>query len=327
MSAVMRNFRRYQLRKASTEAVAREVFNTIPLVLKPSEKWILKRLARRLDACAQTQIIRLVNVPGEPTKLLTGNKRACRIRALCMQCEYKRALTESSEVAALLPFVWQIEPQARALFLTTTTRNRPLTDQDLSAMLRDHVAGIRRLFDLKRVRDVTLGHYTAIEIAIREHNGKKFAGVHAHSMLIVKESVYFDGDRSAIPQSEWRDLWRAAAKLSYPPIVDVRVARAPDGSTGLASAQHVARELVKYLVKVQSLFPKRAGRIEADPEVALAIIRCLRRQRLRRFDRIFMEAKKLKKAEIKRKAAANAEAWDAEKEADFYRNIFEEPQS
>ena len=49
MSAVMRNFRRYQLRKASTEAVAREVLNTIPLVLKPSEKWILKRLARRLD--------------------------------------------------------------------------------------------------------------------------------------------------------------------------------------------------------------------------------------------------------------------------------------
>jgi hypothetical protein len=324
MSSVMRNFHRFQLRKASTEASVKAMRQAWPLAANTAEERLFKSIARRLDACVQTQYFRLINKPGEPTRLLAGNNRACHIRALCMPCEYQRAKKTCASVAALLPYVWKIDPDARAIFLTLSTKNRPLTDSDLKGMLRDHIAGIRRLFDLKCIHDVTLGHYTAVEIAIREHKGEKFAGVHSHSMIIVNGPAYFAGNVPALSQPRWRDLWRAAAKLPYAPIVDVRVARSYDGSTALASAQHAARELIKYLIKVQNLFTKRGDRIEADPAVAATIVRCLRRQRLMRFDRIFMEAKKLKKIDIKQRAAANAEAWSASEESEFFRNIFKE---
>lgn len=308
MSVITRNFHRYQMRKKSTEAAAAAVRKAIALAETPAEERLLANMSRRVDGCAQSQIIRLVNVPGEPTQLITGNKRACRIRALCMQCEHQRAKKAAASFAALLPYIWEIDPDARAIFLTLTTRNRPLTDRDLKNMLRDHVAGVRRLFDLKGVRDITLGHWTSIEIAVREHYGRKYAGVHSHSMIIVHGPAYFANNVPALSQPAWRDLWRAAAKLDYAPIVDVRAARARDGTTGLTSAQHVARELSKYLVKVQSLFTRRGEQIEADPAVALMIIRCLRRQRLMRFDRIFMEAKKLRNKDMQAQAKANAEA-------------------
>jgi plasmid rolling circle replication initiator protein Rep len=248
----------------------------------------------KIYRCATNIKIYLNTTPQHGTRLYVSNDRSCKSRLLCPFCQHLHAIKNSSALAALFPVIWEICPTAQALFLGLGTKNRDFTDVGLSGMYEDHVAGLDAFFKLPRVRDMILGQFTAIEVAVRKHNGIYYAGVHSHSIPIVDRTKYFASGTYAISQPEWANLWREACKLDYHPVVDIRLAKDKGGGTTPGALRSAAVEAAKYAVK--PFFEHDSGTISVNADIALTIARVLKGKRLHRYDRIYTQAKSILRA-------------------------------
>ena len=75
---------------------------------------------------------------------------------------------------------------------------------------------------------------------------------HFHVLLLVKPSYF---TRDYIKQLKWQQEWMDAARLDYPPIVDVRSAKTSSGN-GMSSedaAKGAVLEAAKYAAKATAL--------------------------------------------------------------------------
>lgn len=289
-----RSLKRYLLRKASTQAVAEALKRGALDQPIGTVRHKLLRQASRLAACSITQYARITSKPDEGIRLRTSNKRACRHR-MCPQESAVNARAQVKYLEAVFDEAWRISPGARPLFLTLTIKNVAI-DQ-VGKAFRDHDAAVKRFFAMARIQRAILGHYTAFEVAIRGSRTAPEAGVHSHSILLVEPGAL--RDHRYIRQAEYVQLFQAAARISYKPVVDIRAAKSKTGTTDREAVHDAIPELIKYVVKSKGFFHHQAGgRIEVDPRVAVALALGLHRRRVARYDRIFQQAMK----RLKRKA-------------------------
>jgi plasmid rolling circle replication initiator protein Rep len=221
---------------------------------------------------------------------MSRNNRACANR-LCVSCESKRANELAQDTAELFDYIWQLNPSARVLMLTLTSRNRPL-DQT-RAMLLDHQKALKAFWSYQRLTTATLGHFTNIEIDFEKKKGVITAHVHSHSLPVVEAGAL--SDQRYIRQAEYVALWQRALQVSYKPIVDIRAIKNRDGhSTDPVTIRGAVREVCKYCLDTHGFIEHENGHLRVEPKVAVAFALAVHRRRLTSMDRIFLAAKKLR---------------------------------
>jgi plasmid rolling circle replication initiator protein Rep len=165
----------------------------------------------------------------------------CRERH-CPICQSARARKLHREFAAVLPAIMEQVSGGVFLFLTLTVRNCPI--EELRATLADMGKAWKRLL-LKPEFRIVKGWIRGTEVT-RALDGQ--AHPHFHALLLVPPSYF---SKYYIKQEKWVELWQAAARLNYPPSVDIRRVKTAKG--GIEEAVKAAT----YSVKPSDL--------EADP--------------------------------------------------------------
>lgn len=186
----------------------------------------------------------------------------CRVR-FCPVCQWRRSLMWKARFYKSLPDLVAAVPGGRWLFLTLTVQNCAVGD--LRARLGELSKAWGRLVKMTVFKDVE-GWVRTVEVT-RGRDGS--AHPHYHVLLLVKSTYFKPGHY--ITQAQWGDAWKAAARLPYDPIIDVRAVRSK-GATGSTSAVSGAiAETLKYAVKPSDM--------EADAEWFFELTRQLHRLR------------------------------------------------
>ena len=289
MLAPQRDVTRFEMRRESSEAVAKALLIGAQLHLPPGraqERFV--RQAKRMGLCTQHAFAAVTSFPEEGTQMRFSSPRACGHR-LCLLDQAIAARKSVKHIRNLVDVIWEKHPDARAMMLTTTTRNRPI--EQVGQMWRDQTDAIKRLFKTPRMMAANLGHFTALEVAVRGTERAPQAGVHSHSLVIIEAGAL--SDRRYIPQKHYVRMFREAARLAYTPIVDIRLVRSETGATDKDAVKAACIEIAKYICKPTGLINWRSdGTFDVNPRVALALARGLFRRRPYIYDRCFKEAAK-----------------------------------
>lgn len=289
-SPVMKRLLRVVLARSSSAAVARAL-QIAATHVSGQKRARLSTLARRVQACAASAHVKVVTPKGEPSDVSYLNKRSCR-SAVCMLCSRRRAARQRYEARRLLQHVREQHPDAPLVFLTLTSANMPIAQ--IERMFVAHEAALTRFWRHKAITRAVLGHLTSLEIAVRGTKASPEAGVHSHSILVMRPD-YFDFAANKdiyLKQARIVELWQHALRVSYKPICDVRRLRGPDGATDPAAMAGAVREALKYAIAPHKLFERDAFGITAQADVIGPLALALYRRRLVRFAGVFAEAKK-----------------------------------
>lgn len=190
--------------------------------------------AQRVRHCADTLWFRR----HEDGTLRLDSAQFCRVR-LCPVCQWRRSLKMYGQLHQVVKYLAQqrhaagAEPYAWVL-LTLTVQN--CATSELSNTLDTIAAGWDRLGKTKAFKRAVRGTMRAVEITYNRETNTYHP--HMHVLCCVLPS-YFTS-RDYISQSQWSDMWQAAARLDYHPIVDVRRATGTAGSLA---------EVAKYACK------------------------------------------------------------------------------
>jgi hypothetical protein len=287
-SPVEKSLRRTAALRHSAWITVRAMREGARLLSSPNARRQIERHAGRIETCLTSTHVRVVTPPGGVTRITTMNKRSCRSRCCAPCCRY-HAYQMRKVIYPLIEEVWAIEPGARALMLTLTTKNVTCTPTSAVAMMKLHEAGLKRFFKKKLIKDAILGQLGSIEITVGTSPAGPTVHVHSHHLLIVNGTTYFR-PFARLRQEQFRDAWRDAAQLPYNPVVDIRVARTRDGQTDMGAAKSASREVVKYLTNAFLVDP--TDHVGPDPIAVLSVIAATHRRRLTRYDGIFATAKK-----------------------------------
>lgn len=178
-------------------------------------------------------------------KLNTAN--FCKVR-LCPMCSWRRSLKIFGQVSKIMN-VATADSENAFLFLTLTIRN--CTPSELPKALDLILKGYDTMFKRKKVKQVILGAFRALEIT---HNTNVYSKSydtyhpHLHCILMVKKSYFNCRSGSYIKQSEWVDLWKSCIDVDYEPIVHIE--KINDNSKNIEKA---VAETAKYSVKDSDL--------------------------------------------------------------------------
>lgn len=273
------------MQRAASAAVA-EALHQAPPVFGHAKNRRLKVLAKRMAACAATTTIKLRTPPADATRIVYRNTRSCR-SGLCMPCARVRARQANDRLATRLDFILGEQPQTRFMFLTLTSRNRPIAE--VTQMFADHEKGLVRLWRSPDIARAIKGQVTGIEIALRGEQDAVEAGVHSHSLIAV-HADYFDRKANLyLSQRRLVALWRHALRADYSPICHVTAVPAGDG------VRSSLRECVKYAVAPHKLFQRGNG-FAVDPLVAAHLADALYKRRLIRFSGVFATTRRFRAA-------------------------------
>lgn len=296
------DFDRLLLQRASSEAIACALMEGSQLLPPGPVRAKVARWAKRTQTCATTNYMRIVTRPGEASFIMRTNKRACHTR-WCPPCEAKRANDALRDLIDLMNYVSDIAPRARPLILTLTSRNALVGDAGQQiylpsrTMLINHQKALKAFFSYKRVQAAIIGHVTSIECDFAVINGKLTVHWHSHSLLLAPPGAL--SDERYIRQAEYVALWKRALGVPYKPVVYISAVRSRDGSIGtVAALKSGCREVLKYSLDTD-LFDHLNGAISADPRAAVAFAVANYRRRLVSMDRIFLEAKRCRRADRK----------------------------
>jgi hypothetical protein len=209
----------------------------------------------------------------------------CKAR-LCPFCEWRRSLAWQARLVRGLEGYAEEHPSHRALFLTLTVKNCPVAE--LRQTIRDMHEGWKRMTKLAafptdhwlRRTEITVPSPNA-SVAGRDNGGAGIAPradineededptvteraklapraagpllvhPHIHALLIVPASYY---GRGYVKQTEWQALWQMAARLDYPPVVDIRNAYNDEHKRSeRAPLSVVVNEAAKYIAKASDV--------------------------------------------------------------------------
>jgi plasmid rolling circle replication initiator protein Rep len=148
----------------------------------------------------------------------------------------------TAKTIKIMPKVSEAHPMSRFILLTLTVRNCELSD--LRSQLREMHKAWTKL--VKRKEWNVQGWVRTTEVT---RSLDDTAHPHYHCLLMVKPS-YFGGNQY-VSQKRWVELWRDCLKVTYDPVVDVRVVR-PKSDTLQSQQDAISAalvETVKYTVK------------------------------------------------------------------------------
>lgn len=218
--------------------------------------------AERAGACATW--LQFYEMESGEKSLMGAN--FCDLR-LCPMCSARRAKRAAYKLSQVMNAV-QAERCCRYLFLTLTVRN--CTGEELGKTLDLLTESWFRLVRNRRFERAVGGWFRAIEITRNRRDGTYHP--HIHAILAVPQG-YFDQDSPLyIPQAEFVERWRKAARLDYDPSVRIQVTKAKAGAADRSAAATL--EAAKYATKDtdyidQRLSLDKAARIVADYTRAL----------------------------------------------------------
>ncbi|MGE3992861.1 MAG: protein rep [Pseudorhodoplanes sp.] len=299
-SPIARELFRSDLRRETSSAI-REALKEAALGLTVGrEGQRLLKLVRRMEVCEVTQQTRVLRDSDGTSYVARFNRRGCRSR-FCVPCTAKNTAHDRKKAHELLDGVFEQVGEVRTLFLTLSSKNRDI--DEVADMFNDHDAALRRFWRNSRVQQATLGSFTAFECDVRGTRENPEAGVHSHSVVFVDPAVF--SDHRYLRQREWAQIWGQALRVSYRPIVDVRVVRNRDGESGAAAVRAIIPELCKYVIDPGSLVQHDAAGLTANPRVVLALARALHRRRVQRFDRIVAKAARKKRRQPASRSTPN----------------------
>jgi plasmid rolling circle replication initiator protein Rep len=116
----------------------------------------------------------------------------------------------------VIPAIRRDHPTARFIFLTLTVQNCEL--DELRATLKTMTEAYTRL--QRRKEWPAIGWLRSTEVTRGKDDR---AHPHFHCLLMVQPG-YFRG-QSYLSQADWTELWKAALKAPYTPVVDVRAVK------------------------------------------------------------------------------------------------------
>lgn len=231
-----------------------------------------QRYAERVAACAQVlefardppqQAGQLFPTPESRRKLTLKTAWFCRVRH-CPVCQWRRAQQWQARLYQALPKLLVDFSDTRFLFLTLTIRNCRV--DALRSTLGQLAQGWKRLIELRTWP--ALGWVRAVEIT-RGKDGS--AHPHYHSLLMVPET-YFQADY--LKQKEWAELWRECLRLTYTPIVDVRVIKQGKkrswlkvNRVNIPQMWSIVTEILKYSVKPSDMMRDHAWFLAMSDQV------------------------------------------------------------
>lgn len=174
--------------------------------------------------------------------------RVCNHR-LCPFCEWRRTRVWRKRLLEGVAALQSDHPKLTPLMLTLTTRSEPLES------LRAQVGEMNRAWNrlAQTTAFPTAYWFRRTEISISSKNGPTYmAHPHFHVLLFVRPSYFSTG---YISQLRWQQMWQMAARLDYPPVIDVRRAykKSTSGSRDLSDVQASTLEACKYATKASSL--------------------------------------------------------------------------
>jgi plasmid rolling circle replication initiator protein Rep len=270
-AAIQRPFAAYDKHRRWNGPIARV------LVASPSTDAVGRDIA---NCCRRIGVVLELGDAGAVAAYLRAG-RFCN-RRLCPFCEWRRSQAWRARLFAGLERYAADRPTDRAIFLTLTVRNCPVSE------LRETIQDIHRGWDrLSRLAAFPAVHWlrrTELTVASpdssvtnrgknptgkdpaadrdrseddptdtpRARLAQRVAGVpfvhpHVHALLLVP-SRYFGPDY--VSQMEWQAMWQMSARLDYPPVVDIRTAYSDEHKArDRAPLGKVVKEAAKYAAK------------------------------------------------------------------------------
>lgn len=208
------------------------------LALSYESLGMLKK-ANRLRSCA-TALAFSYNADAEKKTLVSAN--FCRVR-LCPMCQWRRSLKVFGQVSQILRY---IEARQHYAYILVTFTVKNVSGEDLSDELDRLMTAWGRLVKLKPFTQAIKGYYRAMEISHNmDYKSKDYNTFHPHfHCLFAVNSSYFKG-REYLSQQKWRELWKAAARLDYLPMVNVKRVKEDDNKSLLGAVAEAAKYAVK----------------------------------------------------------------------------------
>jgi plasmid rolling circle replication initiator protein Rep len=233
----------------------------------------LRDVAAAIGSCAQVLDL-LVEAP--PDGELYAHLKASQVcnRRLCPWCEWRRSQRWKRRIEAGLHALNVANPGHRPLLLTLTVRNCEIEElgQTISAMHKAWDRMVRRQFfptdlwlrrtevtypnrlqspsDPSQQRRAVPNRQTDTPqhtLSRGEVLGGRWAHPHLHALLMVRPSYW---GKNYVKSLTWQQEWMDAARIDYPPVVDVRAITAAasrrwDGNVNRAAAMEVAKYVTK----------------------------------------------------------------------------------
>jgi plasmid rolling circle replication initiator protein Rep len=219
---------------------------------------IFDGLVSQINACGAVLEFGLVSPDNDGcTKLKLKSARFCRSR-FCPICQWRRSLMWFSRFVNALPFIQDQYPKHRYIFLTLTVKNCQL--EELNSTIKLMNKGWDRMSKKKDFPAV--GFAKSIEVT----RNRTELTVHPHFHILMMVSPDYFAGRNYINYEKWMELWKSALRISYDPIVNVKVVKPKSQSTDDSKASSeqdlqatlgkAIRETFKYSVKEQDLIGK-----------------------------------------------------------------------
>lgn len=199
----------------------------------------LKRYSKRVGECAEFLLLKQVSAKEELS--YKANAHQCEVRH-CPICQRARAYNLRKRFEQVLKIVAQKHPNYRWVFATFTIKNPRIIE--LRTTLKEMSKAWQRMLKLRDFPKVD-GWIRSTEVTIG-NEGAEFCHPHFHCLFLVSP-VYFSG-KSYKTHADWVSLWRAAARLNYQPIVNVKAIKDRKGG--------IDREVIKvagYSVKAEEI--------------------------------------------------------------------------
>lgn len=225
----------------------------------------LARRAGRMSSCGD-QLEFVYN----PTTGKTSVKRAslCRDR-LCPVCSWRLSVKRTNEMQQTITHLLSTH-EYKGIMLTLTVKN--CSRDAIKDTIKHLCTSYSRLCKHRAWKRYIRGSARSIEITYSPKNDDYHP--HIHALLLVDS-----GYRCELSQQEFASMWRTAARLEYPPIVDVRYTyakaeTAEDDTDELNNAEAILQsdklsamadgivEATKYALK-----PSALRRILADDQL------------------------------------------------------------
>lgn len=215
----------------------------------------------------------------------------------CVRCSRAEARTYGRRHLAMFEAIRAAHPGMRAVLITLTSRNRPITEA--SEMVSDHIRAFKAFTRRREVKRAYYGLLTGVECPVRGTADAPEIGTHSHTVALVDDRS-FAPDRY-LTVHRISALFQEALGVDYKPLCWVsavggrpRPADDPDGDDDLDNVMDLSHgalaEAVKYPIKVSSLLQKRERELlfpqphdtpfVIDPHVVLHLTRALSRRKL-----------------------------------------------
>ena len=244
-----------------------------------------------LEHCANT--LMFANLDNGSKRLKTAN--FCRNR-ICPMCQWRRSLKTFSQVSKITTEIINKYDDVRFLFLTLTVKNcyadeLTSTLDMLNAKFKYLTEKGKTFAPMKAFKEKCwLGCMKAIEVTYNSKDNTFHP--HIHCILAVKKN-YFNDSKLYISQSKWREIWKEALKISYLPMVNVKVIRINEKVFN----RNAIAEMSKYPCKTLDIFKIK------DEKLAISVLKTftkvLYKRRFLSFSGIFKEiAKELRLKDV-----------------------------